>query len=400
MQYGVTWLVSFIGYNGQLPLFVTDNTYLMGGVSGTKPQVTAIEIRPYSSDLLVNPIDYSFLSTPASLPNVLITVNGVPSVCLSDCGYTFLTNSPQLTAATISGPTVTLSLTDPSNIGYQLTDVTILIGGQPCAIINNAAPIGNFQCKLPVNADGTANVPAGSYMPTATIAQTGLVSAASSITAFNFPLTLTSLSMTSGGSNGGYVITLQGTGFPTNIASATITICGQQATIQSLTNINAQIIVPSCPTGPTTVSISNGITTSNTLPFTYITTTPPATIYTVTPQSYNPSLKGIMEITGIGFGTNLNAIRVDLANSSGKVYKMRVLVLNDTYIKVGIPGGLTGKYKVQANIIGVGEALPNTTTCNDFAYELVINSVTPSTGSYNGGTLVTIQGINFSPALD
>lgn len=52
------------------------------------------------------------------------------------------------------------------------------------------------------------------------------------------------------------------------------------------------------------------------------------------------------------------------------------------------------------NIIGVGEALPNATTINDFAYELVINSVTPLTGSYNGGTLVTIQGINFSPALD
>lgn len=400
MQYGAVWLVSFIGVNAQIPLMTVDDSNLVGGVAGTKPQITAVEVRAYSTDLLVNPIDFPFLSTPASMPNVLVTVNSVPSVCLGNCGYNFLTNSPELIAATISGPTVTLSLTDPGIINYQLSDVTIKIGGQPCTITNLAAPISNFQCQLPTNADGTANVPAGSYMPTATITQTGTVPAVSSITAFNFPLALTSLSASSGGDNGGYVLTLQGTGFPANLADATITICGQKATINSLTNINAQIIVPSCATGPTTITISNGVTTSNTLPFTYTTSTPPATIISVSPQSHNPSLKGIMIITGSGFGTNINGIRVDLANSSGKVYKMRVLVMNDTYIKAGIPGGLTGKYKVQVNIIGVGEALPSSTTVNDFAYELIINSVTPSSGSYNGGTLVTIQGINFSPALD
>jgi hypothetical protein len=118
------------------------------------------------------------------------------------------------------------------------------------------------------------------------------------------------------------------------------------------------------------------------------------------PQSHNPSLKGTMEIRGIGFGINANSIRVDLANSSGKVYRMRVLTLNDTYIKVGIPGGLTGKYKVQVNLIGLGEAIPNNTNVNDFAYELIINSVSPSSGSYYGGTLINIKGVNFSPALD
>ncbi len=107
-----------------------------------------------------------------------------------------------------------------------------------------------------------------------------------------------------------------------------------------------------------------------------------------------------MEITGEGFGTSQSAIRVDLANSSGKVYRMRVLILNDTYIKVGIPGGLTGKYKVEVNLIGIGEAIPNTTNVNNFNYELIINSVSPASGSYYGGTLINIKGINFSPALD
>lgn len=42
---------------------------------------------------------------------------------------------------------------------------------------------------------------------------------------------------------------------------------------------------------------------------------------------------------------------------------------------------------------------PATPTANDFKYELVITSVSPSMGAYHGGTLVTLAGINFSPEL-
>lgn len=41
-QYGSTWVISFIGANGVIPLFTTDNSYLFGGVSGTLPQVYSI----------------------------------------------------------------------------------------------------------------------------------------------------------------------------------------------------------------------------------------------------------------------------------------------------------------------------------------------------------------------
>ena len=79
---------------------------------------------------------------------------------------------------------------------------------------------------------------------------------------------------------------------------------------------------------------------------------------------------------------------------------MRVLNLNDSYIRVGIPGGLAGNYKVQVNLIGIGEILPTTSTVTDFTYELVITGISPSTGSYYGGTLVHLTGLNFAPALD
>ena len=47
---------------------------------------------------------------------------------------------------------------------------------------------------------------------------------------------------------------------------------------------------------------------------------------------------------------------------------MRIIRSNDTYIKVGIPGGLAGNYKVEVNLIGIGQAMPNTTNINRFTY--------------------------------
>lgn len=147
---------------------------------------------------------------------------------------------------------------------------------------------------------------------------------------------------------------LNGTGFPFAIQDATITICAVNATIISIANTYAHIIMPPCQTGTQDIWIFTSTLTSNKLSFNYVTPNPLGYIFTVNPQSYNPSLKGIMQITGIGFGTDQKAVRVDLANSTGKVYHMRILTLNDTYIKVGIPGGLAGKFKVQVNKIGVG----------------------------------------------
>lgn len=44
--------------------------------------------------------------------------------------------------------------------------------------------------------------------------------------------------------------------------------------------------------------------------------------------------------------------------------------------------------------------MPNQTDVNAFTYELIIHSVSPSSGSYYGGTLINIKGINFSDKKD
>ena len=122
-----------------------------------------------------------------------------------------------------------------------------------------------------------------------------------------------------------------------------------------------------------------------------------AYISEVSPASYNPAKKGVMTISGIGFGNNESALTVHLANGSGKVYEMRVLTANDTSIDCGIPGGLPGEFDVMVTLAGYGDIPPYNASSNDFVYELVLDSISPSFGSHYGGTLITIRGRNFSP---
>lgn len=117
------------------------------------------------------------------------------------------------------------------------------------------------------------------------------------------------------------------------------------------------------------------------------------------PSSFSPVKKGVLTINGTGFGTDVEAITVYLSNSTGKIYQMRVLSVEDDIIKCGIPGGLPGVYNVDVSLAGHGVISYAANSSNVFTYELVITSVSPQVGSYHGGTLVTINGINFSPDI-
>ena len=107
-----------------------------------------------------------------------------------------------------------------------------------------------------------------------------------------------------------------------------------------------------------------------------------------------------MTISGSGFGNDENALAIHLANSSGKVYEMKVLSVNDSAIECGIPGGIAGNFDVTVTLDGYGDIPPASPSDNDFVYELVLDSVSPTSGSYNGGTLITITGKNLSPDED
>lgn len=79
--------------------------------------------------------------------------------------------------------------------------------------------------------------------------------------------------------------------------------------------------MPPCTVGDYDVTVFYKTTYTDKTTFKYDGALDPAPkIFAITPISTSPVLKKIMEITGLGFGTNVNDIKVHLTNSSGRIY--------------------------------------------------------------------------------
>ena len=177
------------------------------------------------------------MSTYSTKPNVRVTVNNIPSVCNGDCTYTFLTTIPILLSASIKNMNqLGLSINNPTNNTIMLSDLAIELDGQPC--INLVGSLSSFTCDLPKNTDNTPIISAGDHLPVVKVNRLGLIDIDSSVNPISVDLTATP-SITSGGNNGGYTLTLTGTGYPSEKSEITFELCDQTATIITLTNIKA-----------------------------------------------------------------------------------------------------------------------------------------------------------------
>ena len=99
---------------------------------------------------------------------------------------------------------------------------------------------------MTTNTDGTTLLVAGSVTPLVAIAPYGILDLANGVSPLTVNFVTSSLSVTSGGNNGGYLITLNGAGFPLDKTLMSITLCGNKATITSISNIKADFYIPVC----------------------------------------------------------------------------------------------------------------------------------------------------------
>lgn len=184
------------------------------------------------------------MTTYATKPSVRVTVAGIPSACNADCSYDFITSVPSVTAAAITSVSqLTLTVTNPGTA--VLADLTVTLDGQTC--VNLTGTFASFACKLPVNADLTPVLRAGSYLPVVFIKNVGFIDCdLSLVSPIVIPLTLTSLSLSTGGNNGGLQIDVTCKGLPSNASEISLTLCNQPVTINSISNTKANIIVPPC----------------------------------------------------------------------------------------------------------------------------------------------------------
>ena len=201
---------------------------------------------------------------------------------------------------------------------------------------------------MTTNTDSSPILVAGSVTPLVSVPPYGIANLANGVSPLSVSFSVSSLSVATGGNNGGYLISLNGAGFPLNKKQMTISVCGNEATITAITNIKADFYIPACSTlGAQTVTVTFGALSDSSLSFTYTDASGSApTIISLSPNSQNPARKGAMTINGNGFGTNSTGVKVFLSNSTGKIYELKILSITNTQMRVGLPGGGSGTYFV------------------------------------------------------
>lgn len=150
----------------------------------------------------------------SSTPQVIVKSNNIHAVCSRDCSYTFVSTIPLITSQTksVNGVTVSVTIADPLGLTYPNSNLNVKVDGQICTITSGT--YNSFSCNLSTNIYGSPNIRAGSYDVQVYISGKGFVGVQTGVASINYDLVLSSLSMSSGGRNGGYYIYIYGAGFP------------------------------------------------------------------------------------------------------------------------------------------------------------------------------------------
>jgi hypothetical protein len=176
------------------------------------------------------------MQTYSDKANVRVTVSGIPSACNADCTYEFLPDAsvPTITAATLTGYTLSFTLLGTGSLTSTLKDFTITLDNQPCT--NLVGTLASFTCTLPKNADNTPILTAGTYFPIVKLSPVGYLLFDPSVTAITTTLALSSVTTNSGGTNGGYEVTIAATGLPADPTVIDFSVCSQKCSINSISN--------------------------------------------------------------------------------------------------------------------------------------------------------------------
>jgi glucose/arabinose dehydrogenase len=204
--------------------------------------------------------------------------------------------------------------------------------------------------------------------------------------------TVTSITPNSGTINGATAVTITGTGF---LAGATVSLGGTGATAVTLvssTSITATTAAHAA--GAVNVMITNTDAQSATLAggYTYSTTNPAPTVTSITPNSGTINGATAVTIRGTGF---LAGAMVKLGGTSAT----GVTVVNSTTIAATTPAHAAGATSVvvtntdaKSGTLNSGYTFTGPPPPNPAP---TVTSITPNSGTTNGGTAVTIAGTGF-----
>ncbi|NP_001305057.1 PKHD1 like 1, tandem duplicate 1 isoform X1 [Danio rerio] len=376
---GYTWNIQWLTIPGNQPLLKINAS----NVIGVNPSVTSREVE--QGGLFKQKIMGDFLRVPTNKPQVQVLINGIPSWCSGDCGFTW-SESKTPTVTGISPTEGSSSLGTVLTItgsGFNGGNVTVKTGDVECSILQvtntsitcqvGPASAGVQPVSLSFSLLGNARYPNNS--------------------SFNFThlFGVTSINPTSGSVAGGTVLTVSGYGFSNDAA---VTIGTQPCSIVEVELFQLRCIVPAGSEGEQTVTMTAAkMTAIFNGSFTY-SNTMTALITSVSPQTTTVFGNRSLTILGKHFGATPNDISVLIGDA-----ECELLQWTNESISCLLPTLPPAVYNVNVRVGNQGYPLTSPGVNTTIEYALEVTGFSPSVGSLFGGTTITIMGSGFSPDI-
>ena len=379
-------------------LFTLDVTGVIGGgVEGSlyPDDITATltSVRVPGNTVFYNTIPSEYLRTIESKPQVVVEIDGRNAVCRGDCSFVYKNPPiyPKVSVVTVNSLTldITGELFDAS-----ADATTIRIGYALCVVTSISET--SISCDLPLGPTGEVAV-AGTWTPKVHIVNKGFVVSESN-SEVTIPLVISSVSPASGSEKGGTLITISGTGFLNDLnnldLTQTVKIGDSPCNVKSTTSTSITCET-SIMTTDSTITVTVGIVTQTTSDFEYLASDTPV-VSGISVSSGSTIVTTEITFTGTGFGTDQAKVDVKLKGDIN--LDCLIFEITDTQIKCNVNGGPRGVYTWSLWVNPVGYADFGVST--SYELKLQINSISPASGSLNGGTLITVTGEGFSTITD
>ncbi|KAI5091821.1 fibrocystin-L precursor, partial [Silurus meridionalis] len=377
---GNVWEINWLTMPGNQPLLKINDSAIVGVNPSVKAQTKQ------QGGLMKQSIMGDFLRVPTNKTQVQVFINGIPSVCSGDCGFTWSESKT---------PTVTgISPTQ----GASALGTVLTISGSGFSNSNAIIQIGNIQCSVlqVTNTSLTCSVgPASAGLYPVTVSFPTLGNAyydGGNIFNFTYQMGVTSIEPSAGSVTGKHKLKKT-----QSILSNSVVASSSQEFLPSfiLLKMFCLLLNAELNVGAKTVTVTMGnvkVTSRNL--FTYDTNLT-ATITEVSPQTTTVFGIRTLTVNGTNFGTQVNGSAVLV----GGIACDR-LQWASTMITCLLPTLPPGLYDIKVIVGNQGYPLISSDVNATIEYILLLTGVSPQHGSLYGGTKLTITGSGFSPVLE
>ena len=410
---GRHWYVIFDSIQGNAdPLEIEEDNISGGSSNISQKLVIHPNFEPATSNLVYLPIPSDFLRTVSDTPQLTVKVNGMLAGCEQDhCQYNLIdsVSTPKVTGFNLNEASGILSV----NYQYNATEsgrilenndlseknISVSFGFAECQILTISN--SSLTCELPKNKSGDLALENGNHFPKVHLNEKGFFGFESNVNAHSVNLEIDSISPSVGSFAGGTIITINGKGFAgvSNWRNTnSVLIDGKECIIKSFSTDQIKCETPASSNASTTtitVTANDAVATSNA--FSYDLSITP-TITELSPRDASPVLKTNLEISGRNFGTDAQKVSVMLVSTSNDdmTHVCHTTEVNDSLIKCRLGGGKTGEYSVRVFVDGIGYSMGDGDGSELFSLIVEVHSISPTSGSVAGGTVLTLTGKNFS----